>query len=74
MSHEVGEWMNDPCVNNPTPAWGHIGQLQVCQGNLEVGDPLSGTAAIAVKMGDGVTYHGQEMAFRDWFYRTKSVG
>ena len=24
-SHEVGEWMNDPLGNNPTPAWGHVG-------------------------------------------------
>ena len=39
-AHEVGEWMDDPLGNNPTPAWGNIGQVTGCQGNLEVGDPL----------------------------------
>src|SRR5262249_11306633 len=43
ISHEMAEWANDPFVNNPTPPWGHIGQVPGCQGNLEVGDPLSGT-------------------------------
>ena len=42
-THEVGEWMDDPFGNNPTPPWGHIGQVPGGQGNLEVGDPLSGT-------------------------------
>ncbi|HZO78062.1 MAG TPA: hypothetical protein VFB39_08465 [Solirubrobacteraceae bacterium] len=73
-SHEVGEWINDPFVNNATPAWGHVGQVSGCQSNLEVGDPLSGKPSVNVKMANGVTYHNQELAFRDWFYRTKSVG
>lgn len=73
-SHEVGEWINDPFVNNATPAWGHVGQVSGCQSNLEVGDPLSGQPSVNVKMPNGVTYHNQELAFRDWFYRTKSVG
>lgn len=74
ISHEVGEWMNDPYGNNATPAWGHVGQVSGCQANLEVGDPLSGTTPISVKMTNGITYHAQELAFRDWFYRTPSVG
>ena len=54
LSHEVGEWMDDPIVDgwdikgiqggNPTPKWGDgIGQVKKgeCQANLEVGDPLS---------------------------------
>jgi hypothetical protein len=69
MSHEIGEWMDDPLGNNPTPAWGHIGQVGGCQGNLEVGDPLSGTLMPVVKMPNGFSYHLQEMAFFDWFYR-----
>lgn len=73
-SHEVGEWMDDPFVNNATPAWGHVGQVSGCQNNLEVGDPLSGQPSVNVKMPNGATYHNQELAFRDWFYRTKSVG
>jgi hypothetical protein len=73
LSHEVGEWMDDPFVKNATPAWGHIGQVPGCQSNLEVGDPLTGTN-VKVKMSNGITYHPQELAFRDWFYRTKSIG
>ena len=42
-AHKVGEWMDDPFGNNPTPAWGHTGQVGACQGNLEVGDPLTAT-------------------------------
>lgn len=74
ISHEVGEWMDDPFVNNATPAWGHVGQVSGCQSNLEVGDPLSGQPTVTVKMSNGVTYNPQELAFRDWFYRTPSVG
>lgn len=71
-THEIGELMNDPFVNNPTPAWGHIGQVSGCQNNLEVGDPLTGTA-FTVTSG-GFTYHPQELAFFDWFFRTPSGG
>jgi hypothetical protein len=74
MSHEVAEWMNDPAGTNPTPAWGHIGQVSGCQNNLEVGDPLSGTTVI-VPMPNGFQYHPQELAFFSWFYReSPSIG
>jgi hypothetical protein len=66
-AHEVGEWMNDPWGNNPTPAWGHIGQQQGCQTNLEVGDPLTGTNFSPVTV-NGFTYHLQELAFFSWFF------
>jgi hypothetical protein len=69
LSHEVGEWQNDPYGNNPTPAWGHIGQVTGCQSNLEIGDPLSGTT-FADTVG-GFTYHPQELAFFSWFYHQK---
>jgi hypothetical protein len=70
LSHELAEWANDPFVNNPTPPWGHIGQVSGCQGNLEVGDPLTGTTfAIKPSTPRGtVTYHLQELAFSGWFY------
>jgi hypothetical protein len=75
LSHEIGEWMDDPLVNNATPAWGHIGQVSGCQGNLEVGDPLSGTLLPPVKMPNGFSYHLQELAFFDWFFRiSPSIG
>ena len=69
LSHELGEWMNNPIGVNATPAWGHIGQVSGCQANYEVGDPLSGKPLLAVKMPNGFTYHVQELAFFNWFYR-----
>lgn len=74
-SHEVAEWANDPFGNNPTPAWGHVGQVPGCQANLEVGDPLSGTLAPPIfNRKNGFTYHMQELAFFSWFYGAPSVG
>jgi hypothetical protein len=69
LSHEVAEWQNDPNTVNPTPSWGHIGQVTGCQSNLEVGDPLSGTT-FKDALG-GFTYHPQELAFFSWFYHQK---
>lgn len=69
LSHEVGEWMDDPTGNNPTPLWGHIGQVGGCQGNLEDGDPLSGTEFPPLIAPNGVTYNPQELAFFSWFFR-----
>jgi hypothetical protein len=66
LSHEVGEWMDDPLVNNPTSAWGHVGQVSGCQSNLEVGDPLSGSVRVVTTGGHG--FHVQELAFTSWFY------
>jgi hypothetical protein len=74
MAHEVGEWMDDPLGNNPTPAWGHTGQVGGCQNNLEVGDPLTGTNIPTVTMPNGFTYHLQELAFFSWFYGAPSIG
>jgi hypothetical protein len=71
-THELGEAFNDPFVNNGTPAWGHVGQVSGCQNNLEVGDPLTGTPFIVNF--HGFTYHPQEMAYFDWFFRTPSGG
>jgi hypothetical protein len=68
-AHEIGEWMDDPYGNNPTPAWGNIGQVSGCQNNLEVGDPLSGSMFPPVTMGSNhYTYHLQELAFFSWYY------
>lgn len=74
LSHEVGEWMNDPFGGNPTPAWGHTGQVAFCQNNLEVGDPLSGTDNPLIAMPNGFNYHLQELAFFSWFYGAPSIG
>ena len=74
LSHEVGEWANDPFGNNPTPLWGHTGQVAGCQGNLEVGDPLSGTNFSPIGGRNGYTYHLQELAFFSWFFTSESIG
>jgi hypothetical protein len=71
-THELGELINDPFINNATPAWGHVGQVGGCQGNFEVGDPLTGTPFDVTYK--GFAYHPQELAFFSWFYRTKSTG
>jgi len=71
MSHEVGEWANDPYVNNATPAWGGIGQVGGCQGNFEVGDPLTGTQVPPVAGINGFTYHLQELGFLSWYYNSQ---
>jgi hypothetical protein len=83
-THELGEWLDDPFAqesvtgggsNNLTPAWGNAGQVVGgCQNNLEVGDPLSGTlSAMPTPAGvTGFTFHQQDLAFHDWFYRTPS--
>jgi hypothetical protein len=74
LTHEVGEWMNDPVITNPTPPWGNVGQvIGQCQNNLEVGDPLSGTNVPPVSL-NGFTYHLQELAFFSWFYGQPSSG
>jgi len=73
-SHEVGEFVNDPYIINQTPAWGHTGQVAGCQGNLEVGDPLSGNEAPRIVGSNGITYHLQELAFFSWFFGSPSLG
>jgi hypothetical protein len=67
LSHELGEWMDDPFLNNRVPPWGHVGQVQGCQADLEVGDPLSGTNSVVTT--PGFNYHVQDLAFFSWFAR-----
>ena len=74
VSHEAGEFINDPYITNNTPAWGHTGQVGGCQGDLEVGDPLTGTEAPRIVGKNGFTYHLQELAFFSWFYGPPSIG
>jgi len=59
LSHELGEWTDDPFVNNDTP----------CGTLLEVGDPLEsgpnfGDFAYTL---NGFTYHLQDLVFLDYF-------
>jgi hypothetical protein len=68
LSQVIAEWLDNPLANNPTPAWGHLDQVDGCRANLEVGDPLAGSAPFEVAMPNGFTYHLQETAFFSWFY------
>ncbi len=85
-SHEIAELYDDPFVqsisgvpggfsNDLTPAWGHLGQVGGCQNNLENGDPLTGSQfAVTTTVGGATfTYHYQDLAFLNWFYRTPST-
>jgi hypothetical protein len=74
IAHEVGEAIHDPNGSNPTPVWGNIGQVVgTCQGNFEVGDPLSEgfgtpTNPFSILEANGLTYDLQELAFFNWFF------
>jgi hypothetical protein len=79
INHELGEWLNDPFVNNIVPTWRYPPESDpraVCSGNpfLEVGDPEGNgptftdfpTVRIMI---DGVTYHLQDLVMLPWFAR-----
>jgi len=74
ISHELGEWVNDPFGINQVAAWGGTGQVSGCQGNLEVGDPLTGTTLAPLTMPNGYAYDLQELAFFSWFAGGRSIG
>jgi hypothetical protein len=77
LNHEVGEWLNDPYVNNIVPTWMYppVGDPRsVCSDNpfLEVGDPQGNgptfrefpTVRIPL---NGFTYHLQDLVMLPWF-------
>jgi hypothetical protein len=66
LSHELGEWADDPLVNNTVPAWSG-GQQTACSSTLENGDPVTGVAFPVTK--GGVTYHPEDLVFLPWFSR-----
>ena len=68
MSHEIGEWLNDPISPsvNYVHSWGNIGQVGGCYPYLEVGDPLTGTV---LEYSDSeTTWMFQELAYSDFFF------
>jgi hypothetical protein len=73
LSHEIGEWMDDPLIPNINivPAWGHVGQVGGCSNVLENGDPVTGKA-FTVSVGGlfPFTYHPEDLVFLPWFSRT----
>jgi hypothetical protein len=65
LSHEVGEWTDDPFVNNPAPSRGG------CHGILEVGDPL--VLHDYPYTLNGFTYHLRDLVFLDYFSGNNSL-
>lgn len=78
LSHEVGEWMNDPTGTNAVQAYNVTAvsspkTTPTCQGNYEVGDILAGTFMPPVKGKNGYTYTVQELAYFSYFYGGPSL-
>jgi hypothetical protein len=64
LSHEVGEWIDDPFVNNPG-----------CGGLLETGDPLEGGpnfGSFPFTL-NGFTYNLQDLVFLQYFGQSPST-
>ena len=69
LSHELGELLNDPFINNATPNYQLPGApAGFCQNNLEVGDVVENlpnpTQPISLH---GFTYHPQTLGLLQWF-------
>lgn len=67
LSHELGEWMDDPFTRSFVPLWGNVGQDSGCVVDLEVGDPVSGISTTVTM--NGFTYHPEDLVFLSWFAR-----
>jgi hypothetical protein len=77
FNHEIGEWLNDPFVNNVVPVWMFPPPNDpnaVCSGNnlLEVGDPQGNGPTFAdfptvVIPLHGYAYHLQDLVMLPWF-------
>ena len=73
LSHEVGEWMNDPATANYVQLYNVNAASSpngppACQVNYEVGDILTGFFMPPVTGQNGYTYTLQELAFFSYFY------
>lgn len=64
LSHETGEWVDDPFINNPG-----------CGGLLEVGDPLEGGPNFGgfPYTLNGFTYNLQDLVFAQYFGQSPST-
>ncbi|MBZ5521936.1 MAG: hypothetical protein LAP21_06815 [Acidobacteriia bacterium] len=75
LSHEVAESFADPFVDNTTSSWQFPGvdpKAQICQSNLEEGDPLEtlATETVSLPLREGhevFTYHPQIIPLLQWF-------
>ncbi|MHB8410361.1 MAG: hypothetical protein ACYDDI_00265 [Candidatus Acidiferrales bacterium] len=77
LSHEISEAFDDPFGDNPVPSWqfpipGIPANAQVCQNNLETGDPVEvlPTSTVSINVRDRnkiLTFHPQTEALLQWF-------
>lgn len=73
LSHEIGEWLDDPFVNNAVQPWIVASAPQYgCTGVLEVGDPVVGVWFGLDGNTDANAYgqwHPEDLVFAQWFAR-----
>ncbi len=69
ISHELGETLNDPFINNITPNYQLPGfPPGACQNILEVGDVVEATPNPTFPIAlNGFTYHPQTLGLLQWF-------
>ena len=69
ISHELGETLNDPFINNQTPNYQLLGfPPGTCQNVLEVGDVVEGTPNPSFPITlNGFTYHPQTLGLLQYF-------
>lgn len=73
LSHEIGEWFNDPFGSNQTPEWQHPLASLGCQSTLETADPVAALPGSSFPVTiDGFTFHPQTQVLLPWFTRQAS--
>lgn len=73
LSHEIGEWFNDPFGSNQTPEWQHPLASLGCQSTLETADPVAALPGSSFPVTiDGFTFHPQTQVLLPWFTRQPS--
>lgn len=73
LSHEIGEWFNDPFGSNQTPQWQHPVASLGCQNTLETADPVAALPGSSYPVTiDGFTFHPQTQVLLPWFTRQPS--
>ncbi|HWD99349.1 MAG TPA: hypothetical protein VG345_09935, partial [Bryobacteraceae bacterium] len=77
LSHEVGEWLNDPFVGAPIPGGVNLippavlpNQGGECIINFESADPLESPPIAFTKVSGGRSWHLTEHVFLPWYLHT----
>ena len=75
LSHEIGEWLDDPFITNRVPAWRSPIPTNPygCYTYLEVADPLVIPRRVPTTVVNG--YHLSNLVYFSWFARqSPSIG